>query len=630
VSGRAVAFPTLLAAVLLAACTDDGGAWRAELVTVPEVWLEPYEPGDRERLAEARRQLDRRLAQQDTERAEAASAFGHLGRVYAAHELFAAARACFANAAALAPEDRRWPYLLAVAAQADGQPEAAIAHLRRTLELAPGDGPALLRLGEIELERHGLEAAGAAFAAALEDPRTAVAAEFGLGRVAAARGDDEAAVRHFRSVLERQPQASAVRHPLAMALRRRGDEEAAREQLALAGGGQVTSSDELVDALSELVMGARSLLRRGDRARAAGNSEVALRHYRLAVAADPGFALAHHALGSLLGERGETADALRHLERATELDADFPEAWYDLATALLRERRQAEAHAALDEVLRLDPRHHEALLRRAALWRDRGELDRARRDLEAILEREPHHLEATENLAVVLVRSGTPERAEAALRSALAADPPPAERARLEAARGFVATQRGDTATALAAYRRAVDASPAYADGWFNLAVLLATTGRHDEAAAAFAEVVSRQPTNARAHLGRARSQMALARWPQAAATLEDGLRRLPSDAHLAPALAELLAACPDPTLRDGTRALQLAESAYRLRPDAEVAEVVAMALAELGRYPEATAVTSQLLARATELGAPRPVIERLQAAHDRYRRGEPTRLAVP
>jgi cytochrome c-type biogenesis protein CcmH/NrfG len=95
----------------------------------------------------------------------------------------------------------------------------------------------------------------------------------------------------------------------------------------------------------------------------------------------------------------------------------------------------------------------------------------------------------------------------------------------------------------------------------------------------AFAQAVELQSDNGRAHLGLGRTAMALGRWREARSALEEGLRRLPGDPLLAAALAELLAACPDPAVRDGERALGLAEAAYRARPDAEIAEVVAMAL---------------------------------------------------
>jgi tetratricopeptide (TPR) repeat protein len=623
---RRTAAALLLCSLAAAGCSDRG-VWRAELVEVPEVWLEPYEAADRVRLAEARARLERDLELRSTTGAQAAAAFGELGRIYAAHELDHAAEACFVNAAALDPGDRRWPYFLGVLAQGGRRFDDAVARFRRALELAPGDGPTLVRLGEIELERHRLEESRALFEAARDDPDTAVAAEFGLGRVAAAADELAAAAEHFERVLAGQPDASSVRHPLAMALRRRGDERGAREQLARAGSGRVRFDDELIDGLSELVVGARSLLLRGDRAREEGDPETALRHYRLAVEADPDLDLAHHALGTLLAERGETAEALVHLERATELNPDFPEALYNLATLLLRSGRRDETLAALDRVVSLDPGHADARLRRAALLRDGGELERAREDLEAILARDPRQVEAIENLAGLLVRGGAHDRAEALLRSALAAEPPAAERARLEAARGFVASQRGDTAGAVAGYRRAVAADPAFADGWFNLAVVLAAAGRHDEAATAFSEVVHRQPLNVRAHLGLGLGAMAQRRWPEARAAFEDGLRELPGDPHLARALAELLAACPDRSVRDGERALELAEAAYRARPDGEVAEVVAMALAEAGRYEEAAAVIGQLLARAEQLAAPAAVRERLAAARERYARGEAARL---
>lgn len=619
-----------LGAVLLAATGCGGGEagdWRSGLVPVPEPSLARREAADRLKLHELRRKVEARVAEPEATAAEVAAAYGELGRAYLAHELMEPAEASLANAAAADPEDFRWPYLLGVIAQRDGRFEEAARRLRRTLKLAPGDPASLVRLGRIDLEgsRHG--DARRWFEDALADDGTAAAAHFGLGGLAADEGDFATAVRHFQEALTIQPAASAVQYPLGLALRELGDREGAQEHLAQAGDQAVELDDPLVEGLSELVTGARSYLMRADRARDEGDLDTALRHYRLAVEADPDLALARYGLGTLLGEQGQLEEAVLHLRRAVELDPDFPEAHFNLGTALLRQGHADEALEALDRVLELDPGHVGARLRRAGLRRDRGDGEGARADLETLLKRDPLNTEALEDLAVLLARRGREREAESLLRGTLAQDPPAEVAARIHFTRAFLANERRDLEAAIEAYRQAVKAQGDFAEARFNLAVSLVLARRPAEAARELAEVVRLQPDNARAHLGRAQAWIAAGRWQEARAAFEDGVGRLPQDQALVHGLAELLAASPDPSVRDGERALALALAAYQATRGAEHAEVVAMALAELGRFDEAVRWQRQLLDQAEAVGAPADTRARLAANLRRYERGEAVRL---
>ena len=63
-------------------------------------------------------------------------------------------------------------------------------------------------------------------------------------------------------------------------------------------------------------------------------------------------------------------------------------------------------------------------------------------------------------------------------------------------------------------------------------------------------------------------------------------------------ALARLLAASPDPSLRDGARALELAEQAIA-EPTLQRAETLAMSYAAAGRFDEAVQVQRDLIDQA-------------------------------
>ena len=104
----------------------------------------------------------------------------------------------------------------------------------------------------------------------------------------------------------------------------------------------------------------------------------------------------------------------------------------------------------------------------------------------------------------------------------------------------------------------------------------------------------------------------------EAVAALERGLEALPDGE----------AAAPDSTVRDGTRALELALSLYQRRPVVARGETVAMALAELGRCDEAAARQQELLAVAERANAVELAAE-LQEALALYTAGPPCRPPV-
>ena len=103
------------------------------------------------------------------------------------------------------------------------------------------------------------------------------------------------------------------------------------------------------------------------------------------------------------------------------------------------------------------------------------------------------------------------------------------------------------------------------------------------------------------------------------------GVDRHPWEPAFPIALARLLAAAPDDTLRDGPRALALAEAlAGRLRTTA-VAETMAMAHAELGQVAGAVEWQRLAMSVAAEAGQS-AAVQRMSANLARYLRGEPSR----
>jgi tetratricopeptide (TPR) repeat protein len=217
----------------------------------------------------------------------------------------------------------------------------------------------------------------------------------------------------------------------------------------------------------------------------------------------------------------------------------------------------------------------------------------------------------------------------------------------------------GDVPAALAEFRTALEVNPRNATAHFNVGTILASQGwdeeavshfeqaielkytdsashlelgrllrrlgRRDEALEHLREAVNLEPRNESAWMAEAAALVDAERYKEAVERLEEGHRILPSAGHLAHALARLLAGSPDPELRDGKRALELASAVFAAQKTAQHAATVALALAELDRCDEASTWQQEVVRAATESGNESWATAERQAL-ERYLAGPPCR----
>ncbi len=210
-------------------------------------------------------------------------------------------------------------------------------------------------------------------------------------------------------------------------------------------------------------------------------------------------------------------------------------------------------------------------------------------------------------------------------------------RASLHHRLGTALAQMGDGGGALQQFREAVRVDPAFVRGYFSLGAMMMSAGRTGEAIAMFKIALAREPDYVEARIALAdtlrqarRTEEALAEYrraldtrPRAAAALFGealalaGLGRYaeardrlvqamslyPGDPAFPLALARVLAAAPDDRVRDGSRALAIAQPIFQAMPSIEGAEAVAMALAELGKYDDAAGLQTEAVAQAQRAG---------------------------
>ena len=235
--------------------------------------------------------------------------------------------------------------------------------------------------------------------------------------------------------------------------------------------------------------------------RAVGKTQEAKAHLEESVALDPNFFNSRYNLGIVLVLLHEWKEAKENLEKAIALDTPVPEVHFELAKALrgLGETERANDETKIYQTLR---KSDEAKLEAAAASAQ-GEKDlhdgktqeAATRYREAI-ESDPGNAVYRFELSVALRQSGDTAGERAQLEEAIKLDP------KLAAAQnelGYILAREGDANGAVDHFRLAVQAAPAWADAWINLAAELAVVSRFPEARDAVAKALSLEPDNAQA-----------------------------------------------------------------------------------------------------------------------------------
>jgi protein O-mannosyl-transferase len=184
---------------------------------------------------------------------------------------------------------------------------------------------------------------------------------------------------------------------------------------------------------------------------------------------------------------------------------------------------------------------------------------------------------------------------------------------------------QGKSDDAIGHYERAIHSRPGNAAAQDGLALALANQQRFDEAVEHWQKSLAILPNNIEAlnHLALAlartgRAREALAQWDRA-------LAYEPNDPESTNNLAWVLATVPDPEIRNGPRAVQLAERAVQMSNDSMRLRTLAAAYAETGQYLAAVATANKALELA-EANGDMALAENLRYCVDLFFRHAPLR----
>ena len=175
--------------------------------------------------------------------------------------------------------------------------------------------------------------------------------------------------------------------------------------------------------------------------------------------------------------------------------------------------------------------------------------------------------------------------------------------------------------------RAAVDADPAFAEAHANLGVALSAQSRFDEGIAHLKRAVAIRPDYAAAYRNLGEAHAARGQLADALPQYLRAAELQPDSVDILNRAAWILATATDDRLRNGRKALELAERAARLtkRGDVIALDSLAAALAEVGRFETAVETAREALALARTQND-QAIVPELEYRLTLYRAGRPFR----
>ena len=283
--------------------------------------------------------------------------------------------------------------------------------------------------------------------------------------------------------------------------------------------------------------------------------------WRTTISRNPDCWMAYSNLGSLLSERGKTDEAIADFRRAVELWPNQSKDHNNLGNALVQKGRIAEAIEEFQTALRISPNDPDAETNVGAALLRQGDATGAISHLRRAIEKFPQHAQARINLGNALLQT---EQTDAAIEEYKKTLELPFDHAESHYSIAGALRKKGDLDEAIIEYRKAIELRPDYANAHNNLGNTLRQQGRIAEAVREY----------------------------EAALKHDAGLFVAQNN------LAWLLATAADPKLRNGRRAVELAEQAVVATngSDPVFLHTLSAAYAEDGQFGKATAAAKDAL----------------------------------
>ena len=304
--------------------------------------------------------------------------------------------------------------------------------------------------------------------------------------------------------------------------------------------------------------------------------------------------------GMILAAQERYDDALAEYNAVLTADAEMPRVHFLKGAALRRSGLLDQAVTSLTEAVRLDPRLVPAHEELATAHLQAGATDQAIAHLTGVIGEIPDAPRLQHKLGECHAAVGDTERAGQCFARVVELLP---ESAVAQQNLGTNLLVRGHAVAAIEHLRKALELRPEFPGALFYLGGALVTRGELDEAAQTYERLIDIAPWYGEAYPRAAALREGRGDPAGAIELLQRGHELVPDHVGIANDLAWFLATCPVTDLRDGERAVRLAEYASGLMGGESCLELdtLAAAYAEAGRFDEAIATAEHALAIASQ-----------------------------
>jgi len=326
-----------------------------------------------------------------------------------------------------------------------------------------------------------------------------------------------------------------------------------------------------------------------------GQTAEAIKHFQKAVEIDPACAEAYNNLGNLLDAHGRAAEAIECYQKAIELRPNRAEIYNNFGNLLAAQNRATEAIAQYRKAVEIEPDYAKAHYNLGTMLVVQGHAAEAINQFKKALEIEPDDLNAHYNLGNALLGVGRIDEAIVQFKKALGIKPDDAD---TYYNLGVALVRIGRSEEAVGCFQKVIEFKPDSVGAYNNLGLVLFTQGKFAEAIKEYRRTLELKPNYADAHFMLGCALRSQREFEAAKEQFQEVLKLEPGHEMAQNRLAWLLATCPEASLRDGARAVELAREAEQLSggKQAEVLDTLAAAYAEAGRYPEAVETARRAL----------------------------------
>ena len=385
---------------------------------------------------------------------------------------------------------------------------------------------------------------------------------------------------------------------------------------ALRDLGEVTQRDDTL-AAAQVMIARLEALPGGDRQRALTAARKAVE-----LGGDDPLqtAQAHVVLGNLSEEDPQARRA--EYDKAVELAPRDVDVRRTRGLFLMMEGDQDAALADCDIAVEEAPDSADILFQRGRVFASQGNFERAMADLDRAITAAPEAVEPRVLRARLRQQAGDTEDALEDIEWVLERNPD--HPATLEL-RGLLAADKGDYPSAIADFRRLVRQNPDDAVVVGQLGFLYLAAKEPREAIRRFSRALEIDPEQFLSRRGRGDAAISVGDHPAAIADLEKAMELQPDNDTVLNNLAWLLATSPDDAIRDGKRAIGIAEKACELTEwkQPHIISTLAASHAEAGDFDEARKYSRQAVEGSDEAAEVR---SQLQKELESYEAGKPWR----